>query len=95
VNLYFTNFRRGKFFNCGQTCVTADYILVHKEVEQQLLDNMVKYIKQFYGEDPQSCKDYGRVISTQHTKRLAGLFKFGEVVCGGKADEQVLNYSTV
>jgi hypothetical protein len=41
---------RGKFFNCGQTCITADYILVHKDVEQQLIEGLKKAITKFYGQ---------------------------------------------
>jgi len=78
----------GKFFNCGQTCITADYILIHKDVEKEFIERMKHYIKQFYGENPQSSKDFCRIISSQHVKRLAGLFKHGEVVCGGQFDEK-------
>jgi len=78
----------GKFFNCGQTCITADYILAHKDIEQELIEHLVKYIKQFYGEDPQKSKDFARIISAQHVRRLKALFSQGEVMCGGKADEK-------
>jgi hypothetical protein len=51
-----------------------------------LIENLKKVITEFYGENPQESISYCRVISKDHTKRLAKLFQDGEVVFGGKAD---------
>lgn len=48
---------------------------------------MKKHITSFYGEDPQSSVCFPRIISTHHVQRLAKLFQDGEVVFGGKVDE--------
>jgi acyl-CoA reductase-like NAD-dependent aldehyde dehydrogenase len=77
----------GKFWNAGQTCIAPDYVLVHKSIEKSFLEECVKVIKQFYGEDPQQSESFARIISKDHTKRLAKLFEQGKVVCGGKIDE--------
>lgn len=37
----------GKFLNAGQTCVAPDYVLVHEDVKQDLIDNLIKSIKSF------------------------------------------------
>jgi len=78
----------GKFFNAGQTCIAPDFLLVHKEIEKEFTEALVKTIKQFYGEDPQKSESFPRIISKQHVERLQKLFSQGDVVCGGKVDVQ-------
>ena len=75
-----------KFSNAGQTCAAPDYVYVHKQVKQQLLDNLRKYIQHFYGPNPQENKDFGRIINVQHTERLAELIDREKVVIGGEYD---------
>ena len=60
----------GKFSNAGQTCVAPDYVLVHKQVKKQFLDNLKKYIERFYGVNPKESKDFGRIVNESHTVRL-------------------------
>jgi aldehyde dehydrogenase (NAD+) len=43
---------RGKFQNCGQTCVAPDYLLVHRDVAKPLQERLVATLKEFFGEDP-------------------------------------------
>jgi acyl-CoA reductase-like NAD-dependent aldehyde dehydrogenase len=81
----------GKFFNAGQTCITADYILAHKNIRDKLVESLRKYLTQFYGDEPKNSKSFARVISKDHTKRLANLFNMGRVVIGGKSDVET-NY---
>jgi acyl-CoA reductase-like NAD-dependent aldehyde dehydrogenase len=48
------------------------------------------YIKEtllhFYGDDPQTSPDYGRIVSLHHFDRLAGLLASGTVYHGGQCD---------
>jgi aldehyde dehydrogenase (NAD+) len=76
----------GKFFNAGQTCLAPDYILVHKDMEQPLLDRLRGTIQEFYGEVPEKSPDYPRIISDRHFERLAGMIKDGEPVAGGETN---------
>lgn len=69
-----------------QTCITADYVLCHKDVQEPFIAALKKYITKFFGEDPQKSESYARIISKDHAKRLAGLFEQGKVEFGGKAD---------
>ncbi len=73
-----------KFSNAGQTCAAPDYVYVHKQVKQQLVENLRKYILHFYGPNPQENKDFGRIINVQHTERLAELIDREKVVIGGE-----------
>jgi aldehyde dehydrogenase (NAD+) len=74
----------GKFYNAGQTCVAPDYVLAHKEIEEPLLARMKKTLHDFFGDDPHSGGDFGRIINSRHYERLMKLLEgSGEVVTGG------------
>jgi aldehyde dehydrogenase (NAD+) len=76
----------GKFFNAGQTCVAPDYVLVHRSMEQPLLDALKRSIGEFYGQDPKTSPDFARIVSQTHLKRLVAFLDDGEVVVGGEHD---------
>ncbi|RKD30545.1 aldehyde dehydrogenase [Thermohalobacter berrensis] len=83
----------GKFLNAGQTCVAPDYLLVHKNIKEGLIKNIIKYIKEFYGDDPRKSPDYPRIINKKHFIRLSKLLEDGEIVYGGEVDEDDLYLS--
>jgi aldehyde dehydrogenase (NAD+) len=76
----------GKFLNAGQTCIAPDYVLVHESRERELLDGLVRTLREFYGDDPQRSPDLARIASDRHHERLAKLLESGEVVAGGRTD---------
>ncbi|MET0461328.1 MAG: aldehyde dehydrogenase family protein, partial [Ilumatobacteraceae bacterium] len=79
----------GRFANAGQTCVAPDYVLVHRAVEDQFLGSVLRAVHDFYGEDPRSSPDYGRIVDERHFDRLTGLIAAGgyeAVVTGGFGD---------
>jgi aldehyde dehydrogenase (NAD+) len=77
----------GKFVNTGQTCVAPDYVLVDRAVEQELLDGLASTVRSFYGDDPRTSSDYGRIINDRHFARLRGLLESGgEPVVGGETN---------
>lgn len=78
----------GKFINCGQTCVSPDYVLIDKKVKDRFLDLITQEIRNFYGENPESSNDFSRVISSENVLRLKGLMKSGQIVTGGITDEK-------
>lgn len=80
----------GKFLNAGQTCVAPDYLLVHKEVKDSLMKAIQKYIKDFYGDNPENSKDYCRIINEKHFDRLCALLEEGDIVAGGKTNRSQL-----
>jgi aldehyde dehydrogenase (NAD+) len=77
----------GKFSNAGQTCVAPDYVLVHRDVHDVLVTKMADAVRDFYGHDPQTSKDFGRVVNERHHRRLMALLDSGDIVVGGEADE--------
>jgi aldehyde dehydrogenase (NAD+) len=76
----------GKFVNCGQTCVSPDYLLIDKKVKDKFLKIISKEIRLFYGDDPEKSDDFARVISSENVDRLGGLMKNGQIVTGGTTD---------
>jgi aldehyde dehydrogenase (NAD+) len=77
----------GKFVNAGQTCVAPDYVLVDRAVHQPFLDALTETVRSFYGSDPRSSPDYGRIINDRHFARLRGLLESGgEPLVGGDTD---------
>ncbi len=77
----------GKFMNAGQTCICTDYVLVDKKVKDQFLELITKEINSFYSKNPETSKDFARIISSDNVKRISSLMKSGQVVTGGKTDE--------
>ena len=78
----------GKFINCGQTCVSPDYVLVDARIKEKFLELIINEIKSFYGDNPEKSNDFARVISPENVKRLKGLMNSGSIVAGGETDEE-------
>ena len=79
----------GRFANAGQTCVAPDYVLVHRAVEDQFLGGVLRAVHDFYGDDPRSSPDFGRIVNERHFDRLTALIEAGgyeAVVTGGIGD---------
>ncbi|ABL66163.1 aldehyde dehydrogenase family protein [Chlorobium phaeobacteroides] len=77
-----------KFLNAGQTCIAPDYLLVHRDAEEELLLLMQKAIVSFYGTNPELSPDYPRIISDTHFTRLEELLKDGLPVTGGDVHKE-------
>merc|ERR1719469_1863303 len=74
-----------KWLNAGQICVAPDYVLVHKDVAQEFLEGMKKKIGDAFGADPKASPHFGRIINSNHVRRINGLLDEtqGTVVAGG------------
>lgn len=82
----------GKFNNAGQTCVAPDYVLVHRSVYKKFVTMMKKTITQFYGENPQTSKDLGRIINERQFDRLQSILQADKdnITFGGRTDRDDL-----
>ncbi|UTM48758.1 aldehyde dehydrogenase family protein [Glutamicibacter mysorens] len=78
-----------KFMNSGQTCVAPDYVLSIGD-STELIQRLGQAITSFYGKEPLTHPDYGRIVSRKHFDRLLSMFEQGEVVFGGQYDEETL-----
>lgn len=80
----------GKFYNAGQTCVAPDYLLVHKEIKQELLTHLLNCVHEFYGDNPQASPDYARIVNLRQFDRLVHLLdhstKENKILSGGSYD---------
>lgn len=86
----------GKYLNAGQTCIAPDYVLVDRRVEAPLLARMTEAVRTFYGTDPRTSADLGRIVNERHFDRLARLADAdgaGEVVFGGERDRSSRYYA--
>ncbi|XP_060929347.1 aldehyde dehydrogenase family 3 member A2-like [Limanda limanda] len=77
----------GKFVNCGQTCIAPDYILCEPSIQDRVVEEIKKCIKEFYTDNPKTFEDYGRIINQRHFKRLMALMEGSTVAVGGDSDE--------
>jgi aldehyde dehydrogenase (NAD+) len=78
----------GKLINAGQSCIAPDYLLVDSRIKDQLIAKIIHCIKEFYGENPATHPDYGRIISDKHFQRLQGLLGAGEIIYGGDTNPE-------
>jgi len=76
----------GKLVNCGQTCVSPDFVLIDRKVKDRFLELIAKEIRIFYNDNPEKSNDFARVISSESAERLTELMKCGQIVVGGKTD---------
>ncbi len=79
-----------KYSNCGQMCVAPDYVLVHKNKKDELVEALKKSIAAFYGEDSATDYNYGKIINEKQFDRLANYLKQGNILYGGKTNKAQL-----
>jgi aldehyde dehydrogenase (NAD+) len=74
-------------FNAGQTCLSPDYVLVHRSVQNRLIAEMTDWLEQSYGPNPRTSPDIARIINDRHFDRITRLLHgAGEIVVGGDSD---------
>lgn len=59
--------------NMGQFCIATDYVLVVDHLKDQFVAALKQVLLDFYGDNPQSNPDVGRMISVTHAKHVVGL----------------------
>ena len=74
----------GKTVNCGQTCIAPDYVLVHEDIKDKLIQEMAKAKKKYFGEDMLESPDYGKIIRLQAFNELLELVNGQKVLEGGR-----------
>ena len=79
-----------KYSNCGQMCVAPDYILVHKNKKDELVEALKKSIADFYGEDSATNYNYGKIINEKQFDRLTNYLQQGNILYGGKTNKAQL-----
>jgi aldehyde dehydrogenase (NAD+) len=82
----------GKFLNAGQTCIAPDYVLVARDRGDELVQQIGRAIRDFYGPDPAASPDYARIVNDAHFHRLEKLLADGTPAVGGgtRAEERYI-----
>ncbi|WP_036386798.1 aldehyde dehydrogenase [Muricauda sp. MAR_2010_75] len=77
----------GKFINAGQTCIAPDYILAHKTVKERFVEELKRYITDFYGSDIQKSPDFARITTKKHYQELKEMLQGESLLFGGNFDD--------
>lgn len=80
----------GKFLNAGQTCIAPDYILVHKDIYDEFIAEVIRITKEFYYVDEKLRDDFMYIVNEKHANRLANLIIPQKVVFGGEINGRLL-----
>lgn len=76
----------GKTINAGQTCISPDYLVVHRSIETEFIEALRARALEFYGGQPLQSASYGRIVSDRHFQRLEALLAGAEIIYGGEKD---------
>lgn len=78
----------GKFLNCGQTCVTPDYIYCDAAVHDRLVQAICAQIQRQFGDHPLQNPQYGKIINEKHFARICNLIAPEKIVWGGETEPE-------
>ena len=59
-----------KFMNAGQTCTSSDFIFVHSALKDNFIASLIAKMKEYYGADARTSRDYSRIVNEFHAKRI-------------------------
>ena len=82
----------GKWFNCGQTCIAPDYVLVPAGKRDAFVEALRREVQARYGADFGNRDDYTRIVNDGQYARLQGYLDDARqrgidiVTLGGSAD---------
>jgi len=83
----------GKFVNAGQTCIAPDFLIVKRNIKEQLIYHLSKEIERAYGKDPKESEDYPRIVNKTNLFRLSNLIKETKILFGGEYDSDSCYFS--
>lgn len=78
-----------KVLNAGQVCLSHNYVLIERCVQNKFIDELNKQYKEFMPEGAKASPDYSRVVNKTHYERLKKMVdnSKGKIVMGGSMDE--------
>jgi acyl-CoA reductase-like NAD-dependent aldehyde dehydrogenase len=86
----------GGYYQSGQSCISVQRILVHREIYDAFRDEFVKAVKQLVVGDPRDVKTFvGPIISEDDAKRIEQTIQRavehgGRLLCGGSRDGRLV-----
>eukprot|EP00030_Apusomonadida_sp_AF-17_P000468 a174666_32.p1 GENE.a174666_32~~a174666_32.p1 ORF type:complete len:544 (+),score=216.72 a174666_32:28-1632(+) len=80
----------GRNMNCGQQCISPDYVLVHEAVKDQFIARACHYVQQFYP----TASDIGRIVGAKQFARIVNMVaeSAGTTHIGGTGDASTLAF---
>ncbi|KAK3835454.1 MAG: aldehyde dehydrogenase, dimeric NADP-preferring [Linnemannia gamsii] len=80
--------------NCGQICLSVDYVLCPKHLQEPLIKAIIGTWQHLFGQNIKDNKSYPKIINKRQHARLEGLLKAvkaeNKVVFGGNSDAENL-----
>ncbi len=73
----------GKLLNLGQTCVSPDYLMVHEDIKDELVETIKKTYKKMVPNENYLKKALPKIINEKHYNRLKDYLSEGKVLFGG------------
>ncbi|MHC8947706.1 aldehyde dehydrogenase family protein [Sphingobacterium hungaricum] len=59
-----------KFVNAGQTCIAPDYLIVDKQIQNEIEQTFKEELVRAFGENPKNSPDFARIINDKQFDRL-------------------------
>mmetsp|Transcript_987 Transcript_987/g.1078 ORF Transcript_987/g.1078 Transcript_987/m.1078 type:complete len:548 (+) Transcript_987:266-1909(+) len=87
MNVVSNRIAYGKFMNCGQSCISPDYVLCHQSKVQDFCEAFQSSVEKFFTKNPKDA-EMTRVVSEGHTHRLIDMIKEIEEVEHKKDDKE-------
>ena len=78
----------GKCLNSGQTCIAPDYLFLHEDIKDAFIDAFKKELAGLYPDGTEQSDYFVHIVRDTAFDRLAGYFKDGEIVAGGRSDRE-------
>jgi coniferyl-aldehyde dehydrogenase len=66
-----------RLFNAGQTCIAADYAIVHPDRERAFVDAWLRFVERGFG-DLATSRDYTAIATERHRDRLEEMLRDAE-----------------
>ena len=87
----------GKTINAGQTCIAPDYLLVHENIKEELIEKMAGHLESMHGEDIRNSPYYPRIVNEGAFDRISKLLEntSGKIRAGGEKDREDLYISPI
>lgn len=78
----------GKCLNAGQICVSPDYVVVHKDVEEEFISHSKKILTSFHKRDVPGASPSTKIVNLDHFDRLNSLLSESDPILGGGSNRE-------
>lgn len=79
-----------KFLNNGQTCLSPNFVFVHKNILSSFLEQLKSTLDQWFGAHPEKSFSLSRIINQERWQQLQKHLTNESIYYGGKRDEKTL-----